>query len=130
MSLCMAAKKSRKRKSASAAWERPAPGRSRHTKLTSREKSGTKSRAKKAGRRYPNLVDNIFGAKRKGGARRALLKNPEAGLKRSWAFVVENGKSVRFALSPRALRERTIAAARRIAAKGRRLWDRYRLQLA
>jgi len=39
-------------------WDRPNP-RSKHTKLTDAEKSAAKARAKRAGRVYPNLVDNM-----------------------------------------------------------------------
>jgi hypothetical protein len=148
----MAAKKSRKRKSASTPWERPAPRHARHTKLSSRDKSEAKHRAKKAGRKYPNLVDNMAVAAKKtrGSSRTAKAKDPRAGLSdempsmRSWALrfygrrplpllVDRNGQPTRVARTARAWGElvpRTIAAARRIAAKGRRLLDRYRLQQA
>ena len=43
---------------------RPNP-RSKHSKLTDSEKSAAKTRAKRAGRPYPNLVDNMYVAKRK-----------------------------------------------------------------
>ena len=36
-------------------------------KLTPSQKSSAKEAAKKAGRPYPNLVDNMNAAKRKGG---------------------------------------------------------------
>ena len=38
-------------------------------KLTPARKAAAKARAKKAGRRYPNLVDNMWAASR-GGARK------------------------------------------------------------
>jgi len=43
-------------------WERPNPSKrsgKAHTKLSTAEKEEAKSRAKRAGRRYPNLVDNM-----------------------------------------------------------------------
>jgi hypothetical protein len=52
----------RKRK---APWDRPAPKRAKHTKLSGKDKSEAKQRAKRAGRRYPNLVDNMFEARKK-----------------------------------------------------------------
>jgi hypothetical protein len=49
-------KRSAKRK---APWKKPAPKGSRHTHLTSADKSKARRAAKRAGRRYPNLVDNM-----------------------------------------------------------------------
>jgi hypothetical protein len=46
-------------------WERPAP-KGPSKKLTTAQKSAAKARAKKAGRKYPNLVDNMAVAKKKG----------------------------------------------------------------
>jgi hypothetical protein len=46
-------------------WKRPAPKRTRHTTLTAAEKREAEARAKRAGRRYPNLVDNMAIAKKK-----------------------------------------------------------------
>jgi hypothetical protein len=46
-----------------AAWKRPAPKKARHTKLTPAKKTAAKRRAKRAGRRYPNLVDNMRAAR-------------------------------------------------------------------
>lgn len=56
----------RKKKSAFAAkepWEKPAPKKSRHTKLTPKSKAKAKAAAKKAGRPYPSLVDNMNAAR-------------------------------------------------------------------
>lgn len=44
-------------------WKKPAPKGSGHTKLTEGQKQKAKTRAAKAGRRYPNLVDNMWAAK-------------------------------------------------------------------
>jgi hypothetical protein len=175
----MAAKKTRKRKSASTPWERDAPRQARHTKLSSSDKTAAKKRAKKAGRTYPNLVDNMAVAKKKrGSSRNAATKDPRGGLtaagrtmlrrrdgsrlkpgvtkpeeemtpdemrrKGSWALrfygrkrlpplIGKNGLPARLALTARAWGElvpRTLAAARRIAARGKRLLERYRLQQA
>jgi hypothetical protein len=70
----MAAKKTRKRKQASTPWERPAPRKTRSTTLSSADKSEAKQRAKKAGRPYPNLVDNMAVAKKKKGGRKKAAK--------------------------------------------------------
>ena len=72
--MVMAAKKSRKRKSARTPWEKPAPRKSKHTTLTSGDKATAKKRAKKAGRPYPNLVDNMTVAKEKKGGRKKAAK--------------------------------------------------------
>jgi hypothetical protein len=44
-------------------WEKDPPKKSRHTKLTAKSKTKAKARAKKAGRKYPSLVDNMNAAK-------------------------------------------------------------------
>jgi ribosomal protein L15E len=44
-------------------WEKPAPKKSRSTKLTPQSKAKAKAAATKAGRKYPNLVDNMKAAK-------------------------------------------------------------------
>ena len=46
-------------------WEKPSPERGPHKKLTAAETIKAKASAKKAGRPYPNLVDNMKIAKRK-----------------------------------------------------------------
>lgn len=189
-----------------APWDRAKPKRTRSTKLSAADKKKARSRAKRAGRRYPNLVDNMNAAKKKKKAapkkrsaakrkaparkktsparkkktaarkKKAPTKDPRGGLtaagrrefarrdgahlkpgvqkrerdmtpaemrrKGSWAsrfygraklpaLVDEKGKPTRFALSAAAWGEpvpRTAAAARRIAAKGKRLLERYRKQ--
>lgn len=55
----MAAKKSKP------IWDTPSPG-GKSKKLTPSQKSAAKARAKKAGRPYPNLIDNMYAAKKKG----------------------------------------------------------------
>ena len=47
---------------AKAVWNKPNPKKN-HKKLTDEQKSKAKERAKKAGRKYPNMVDNIRAAK-------------------------------------------------------------------
>ena len=54
----MPAKKKKK-----APWNKP-PGKSRHTKLTPKSKARAKAAAKRAGRKYPSLVDNMNAAKK------------------------------------------------------------------
>jgi len=46
----------------SAPWNRPAPKKGEKTKLTPESKAKAKAAAKKAGRKYPNLVDNMKAA--------------------------------------------------------------------
>lgn len=51
-------------------WERPNP-KQRHTKLTAASRRSARARARRAGRTYPSLVDNMNAAKqqnRGGGA--------------------------------------------------------------
>jgi hypothetical protein len=45
-------------------WEKPAPKKSRATKLTPQSKAKAKAAATRAGRKYPNLVDNMNAAKK------------------------------------------------------------------
>jgi hypothetical protein len=45
-------------------WKKAAPRRSRHSKLTPKSKAKAKASAKRAGRPYPNLVDNMNAAKK------------------------------------------------------------------
>ena len=55
-----------------APWKKAAPKGSRHTHLSPSQKSKAKRSAKRAGRPYPNLVDNMraAGKKRSSGARK------------------------------------------------------------
>lgn len=47
-------------------WNKPRPKKLGKSKpLTAKQKARAKAAAKKAGRKYPNLVDNINAAKRK-----------------------------------------------------------------
>lgn len=46
-------------------WERAAPKSAHHNKLTPAEKAAAKRKAKRAGRPYPNLVDNMRAAAKK-----------------------------------------------------------------
>jgi hypothetical protein len=46
-------------------WEKAAPKKTKHTKLNVADKKKAKASAKKAGRPYPNLVDNMKVAKEK-----------------------------------------------------------------
>ncbi len=47
-----------------APWKTPRPKQGGKTKLTAANVAWAKARAKKAGRRYPNLVDNMAAARR------------------------------------------------------------------
>ena len=57
------------KKSEKEPWEKPAPKKSGHTKLTAKSKSTAKAAAKKAGRKYPSLVDNMNAAKKQKAAK-------------------------------------------------------------
>jgi hypothetical protein len=43
-----------------AMWSKPIPKRKRQGKLTDEQKQKAKRRAKRAGREYPNMVDNVW----------------------------------------------------------------------
>jgi hypothetical protein len=69
--------KSSKTTSSKAPWDKPNPkaakGRSR--KLSPSQKAGAKRSAKKAGRPYPSLVDNMNAAKKSGSKKSATKKS-------------------------------------------------------
>ena len=48
-------------------WKKPSPVKMSHP-LTASQKAAAKARADAAGRRYPNLVDNMWAAKQPAGA--------------------------------------------------------------
>ena len=50
------------RSSSDAPWKKSAPKGGSHTKLTEESKAKAKAAAKRAGRKYPNLVDNMRAA--------------------------------------------------------------------
>jgi hypothetical protein len=52
-------------------WKKPAPRKSRHTKLSPAGKASAKKAAKKAGRPYPTLVDNMNAAKKQRARKKA-----------------------------------------------------------
>lgn len=56
-------------------WEKPAPKKTRHTKLTSKSKASAKAAAKRAGRKYPSLVDNMNAAKKQRAAKSKKKKS-------------------------------------------------------
>jgi hypothetical protein len=44
-------------------WKRPTPKSAKHRALTAKQIASARARAKQAGRRYPNLVDNMWAAR-------------------------------------------------------------------
>ena len=54
-------------------WKAKKPKTKTHTKLTAANVAWAKARAKKAGRRYPNLVDNMAAAQRQKRPKRAAV---------------------------------------------------------
>jgi len=44
-------------------WDKPNPVK-KHKHLSDKDKAAAKARAKAAGRKYPNMVDNIWAARR------------------------------------------------------------------
>ncbi len=65
-----------------APWDRPAPKPKRSRKLTTKDKSEARQRAKRAGRSYPNLVDNMAVAKKKGSAKKKGPAKKKASAKK------------------------------------------------
>lgn len=57
-------------------WKKPAPKKASHTKLSPSEKQAAKSSAKRAGRPYPNLVDNMKVASSRKKKLARTKKNP------------------------------------------------------
>ncbi len=64
-----------KKSSAKEPWEQSAPKKSRHTKLTPKSKAKAKAAAKKAGRKYPSLVDNMNAAKKQRSSSKSRKKS-------------------------------------------------------
>jgi hypothetical protein len=62
----MASRTPSRKSAAKAVWQRPAPRKAKHTHLTAKKKAKAKAQAKRAGRPYPNLVDNMRAARSKG----------------------------------------------------------------
>jgi hypothetical protein len=60
----------RRKKSRKPPWKRGAPRDAKHHKLSPRRKASAKASAKRAGRRYPNLVDNMRAAAKGAGGRK------------------------------------------------------------
>ena len=56
-------------------WEKSAQKQSRHTELTPTSKARAKAAAKKAGRKYPSLVDNMNAAKKQRAAQNKKEKS-------------------------------------------------------
>lgn len=48
-----------------AVWDKKNPKEGKSSKLSKKQKSSAKARAKAAGRPYPNLVDNMAAARKK-----------------------------------------------------------------
>jgi hypothetical protein len=61
-----------------APWKHPDPKKKSGTKLTPANVKWAKARAKKAGRRYPNLVDNMAAVRKqnKGSAKKQTRAHP------------------------------------------------------
>lgn len=53
-----------KKKAAKPVWKKPAPKSAERTKLSAEDKQAARTRAAKAGRNYPNLIDNMWAARR------------------------------------------------------------------
>jgi hypothetical protein len=63
--MIMPTRKKASKRNTKAVWENPAPKNSSHTALSPAKKKAAKSAARRAGRPYPNLVDNMRAAKAK-----------------------------------------------------------------
>jgi len=107
-------------------WKKPAPARTRHTHLTEGQKGEAKQRARRAGRPYPNLVDNMTVAKEKsgGGKRKAAKSSSTSGGARKAAKRRKTSSGRKAAKSRKASSGRKAAKSRtstgRKAAKSRK----------
>jgi hypothetical protein len=63
-------------------WKKAAPKKASHTKLSAAEKQAAKRSAKRAGRPYPNLVDNMKVAGRKEQKARTKSKGAKKAARR------------------------------------------------
>lgn len=52
-----------KKKPTTPVWKKPSPNKGKGQKLTPAQKAAAKERARKAGRPYPNLIDNMWAAR-------------------------------------------------------------------
>jgi hypothetical protein len=52
-------------------WRKPAPRKTKPTRLTAAWAKKAATRARKAGRRYPNLVDNMWAAQQQNKTRKS-----------------------------------------------------------
>jgi hypothetical protein len=73
-------------------WDKPAPKKTRHTKLTPASKAKAKTAAKKAGRKYPSLVDNMNAAKEQKAKAAAKPKKTSASAGRKKAGLAAGKK--------------------------------------
>ena len=60
-------------------WDKKRPAKTKPTKLTPAKKKAAATHAKKGGRTYPNLVDNMWAAR---DSKRATKKKPAAAKKK------------------------------------------------
>ena len=63
-------------------WKKKAPAKSNHTQLSAKSKSKAKASAKRAGRPYPNLVDNMNAAKKQRSRKKAATKKTSESTKK------------------------------------------------
>ena len=68
-----------------APWKQPAPKGSRHTRLSPAARSQARRAAKRAGRPYPNLVDNMRAAEAKRSGRATTAQRTAKRVKRKAA---------------------------------------------
>ena len=99
-------------------WDRPNP-KKKSKKLTTKQKASAKASAKKVGRPYPNLIDNMKAARKKSVAKTAAWqrkegKNPKGGLNaKGRASAKAQGMNLKPPVSAKQAKKSPKAAARR-----------------
>ena len=64
-------------------WDKPKKSKKKPKKLSSAKKSAAKARAKRAGRPYPNLIDNMWASTKESVDRQGVTEGSMGGLNRS-----------------------------------------------
>jgi hypothetical protein len=73
-------------------WKRAAPARAKHHGLAPAKKSAARQRAKRAGRPYPNLVDNMRAARKKTSHKKSPSKKKAGSKRRNPRVVTAKGR--------------------------------------
>jgi hypothetical protein len=103
-------------------WKRPNP-KKRHTTLTAESKRLARARARRAGRAYPNLVDNMYAAKlqSRGGGAKARKRTTKSTAKSTAKSTTKSTRKRTTKSTAKSTRKRTTAPRRkRLTARARK----------